>query len=93
MGTKAENASVGDSFGRDGELCPIYCWIFSEAIDGEFRAEFIKLPDAAACQVDMTEFLDKRVPGCIGAMDGKHWKTCMGHDDELASRTSTIIYL
>jgi len=83
MGTQAENQTVGDSFGRSGATIGGCLDQFAAAICSEFMDEFIKLPDAEECKTMMADFMGLRgIPGIIGAMDGKHWKTCMGGDDE-----------
>jgi hypothetical protein len=85
MGTQAENESVGDSFGRSGDTVTHVLDHFAKSVVTEFRDEFIRLPDTARCAQFASEFMNTRgIPGCIGAMDGKHWVTCMGSDDELA---------
>jgi hypothetical protein len=85
MGTQAENESLGDSFGRSADTVSKMLDHFASGVVAEFREEFIKLPDASSCRLAMSAFMrDRGIPGCIGAIDGKHWVTCMGGDDELA---------
>ena len=41
------------------------------------------------CRVIMDDFMTQRgiqAPGCLVAMDGKHWRTCMGKYDDVAFR-------
>jgi hypothetical protein len=85
MGTTGEDESVARMYGREQTVVAQCVDQFCSAICEEYREEVIKLPDAEQCKLYMKEFWDLRgIPGCVGAMDGKHWLTCMGAHDSLA---------
>lgn len=57
---------------------------FAESVIDVFYNE-IKLPDAEQCEATAQHFYRERgMPGCIGAMDGKHFHITAGGGDDVS---------
>ena len=85
MGTRGEFIAVAKMYGREPTVVSQNLDLFAVAIIQEFRSEFLKLPDLQQLRANAADFMNLRgIPGVVGAMDGKHWETVMGADDEAA---------
>ncbi len=71
-------------FGRGESTCRALVDQFASAVIDVLYNE-IKLPDAGQCEVIAQHFYAERgMPGCIGAMDGKHFQICAGLADDIS---------